>query len=140
MPANQPPLIITCSESKVRKYMRDYYSSVLKLPQDLDSCPIIANAGGIKLFLRPIAPDGGLVIYNLFYCLLNQVSDFAKLGFSRVLLINHSDCNEYGGKNAFPSRDMETEKHLADLRVMKDDLQTYSPFPLEIEAHYVFID
>lgn len=58
---------------------------------------------------------------------------------TKVILVSHSDCTEYGGAKAFPDATEEYRKHATDLRAARDTLRTILP-NLEIRLLFATIE
>lgn len=76
----------------------------------LNNCDIVSLAGAAKGLANPASPAEPAVI-------LRQIEISADLHkISQVILMNHTDCGAYGGREAFESGEAECNQQMKDLR------------------------
>lgn len=79
----------------------------------LNDCDIISLAGASQGLVNPKSPDEPEII-------LRQIEISANLHhISQVILMNHTDCGAYGGRDAFESIEAEYQQHLTDMKKAK---------------------
>jgi len=54
-----------------------------------------------------------------------------------IILINHTDCGGYGGREAFADREAEIAQHEGDLKIAKEKLLAKYP---ELNVRLIFMD
>lgn len=106
-------LIIHCIDfrfgSAIKKYLEENHL--------MDNCDIIAAAGAVKNLVAPISPFDREFI-------LRQVEISHRLHhISQVILMNHTDCGAYGGRDAFDSTEAEHDQHVNDMQKAKEMIQ-----------------
>lgn len=102
-------LVVNCMDYRLVQPVKDFAFS-LGLNGSYDQ---VAIAGGVKNLV--MAED----TYDREF-LVRQIELAKNLhGIEQVILINHTDCGAYGGREAFKSEEEEREKHLEDLRGAK---------------------
>ncbi len=100
--------VVRCIDFRLNRAIKEYLKNY-GLGEDFD---LISVAGGVK--------DREYV--------LNQAALSKKLhGIQQVILINHTDCGGYGGREAFASPEEEKAKHAADLQSARAELESKFP-------------
>lgn len=93
----------------------------------LDDCDIVSIAGAGKCLVSD-EPK------SWHDCSLQMVDLSKKLhGIQKLIIMNHTDCGAYGGREAFESDEAETAKHKADLAKAAEVVKTRHP-DLEVET------
>ncbi len=87
----------------------------------MNNCDIVSLAGAAKNLVSPTNDaDRELV--------LRQIEISKRLHhISEVILMNHTDCGAYGGRAAFPDRDVENKKHAEDLHAARKIVEEKFP-------------
>ncbi|OGH85231.1 MAG: hypothetical protein A2294_00600 [Candidatus Magasanikbacteria bacterium RIFOXYB2_FULL_38_10] len=87
----------------------------------LNDCDIVSLAGAAKGLVSPKNPAETDVI-------LRQIEISTSLHhISEVILMNHTDCGAYGGRDAFESSEAEYNQHLGDMRLAKEKILAKFP-------------
>ena len=103
-------LVIHCMDFRLMEPIFSY----LKKRGLVGLCDEVSLAGGIKA----LADDANGPTAQT---LLKQIELSKALHqIDTVMLMNHTDCGAYGGQAAFVSRAEEHEKHLRDMRAVRD--------------------
>lgn len=80
----------------------------------MNNCDLVALAGAAKNLVEPKEPTDPEVI-------LRQIEISQRLHhISEVILMNHTDCGAYGGREAFESSEAELKRHQDDLIKARD--------------------
>lgn len=99
-------VIIHCIDFRFIKAIKDWLES----EGLLGVCDEVALAGGVQTIVSPKnEADKELVLRQI---------DIAKRlhDIDEVILMNHTDCGAYGGRDAFTNELVEEEKHELDMR------------------------
>ncbi len=106
-------VLVRCIDFRLGKEISNYLNTE-NLYGDID---IISIAGSTKSISQE----------NNSYA-ESQVDLSKKLhNINKVILMNHTDCGGYGGKDAFDSKEDELNQHKQDLNIAKNKLQTRHP-------------
>lgn len=102
-------LILHCIDFRfgeaIKKYLEDNHL--------MNNCDIVSLDGAAKNLVSPA---------NTAYVdvVLRQIEISQKLHhISQVILMNHTDCDAYGGRDAFASTDAEFKQHVEDMKKAK---------------------
>lgn len=117
MPHHCKALVLHCIDFRFGKAIKEF----LEENQLLDNCDIVSLAGAAKNFAEPPAPyfmDTVLTQLEISYR-LHQIS--------QVILMNHTDCGAYGGKEAFESAEAEYERHISDMKKAEEMIKKNFP-------------
>lgn len=80
----------------------------------MNNCDLVALAGAAKNLVEPKEPGDSEMV-------LRQIEISQRLHhISQVILLNHTDCGAYGGREAFESSEAELKRHQDDLTKAKD--------------------
>jgi carbonic anhydrase len=95
--------------SAIKKYLEENHL--------MDNCDIVAAAGAVKNLVLPSSHSDPEFI-------LRQVEISHRLHhISQVILMNHTDCGAYGGRDAFESAETEHNQHVDDMQKAKKMIQ-----------------
>jgi len=87
----------------------------------LGDCDIISLAGAAKNLVSPTQEsDRDFVLRQI------EISKHLH-NIKEVILMNHTDCGAYGGRDAFSSAEAERNKHVEDLEKSKDMVRQKYP-------------
>jgi len=76
----------------------------------LGDCDLPGLAGAAKTIADPTAPEHQATA-------MDQIDLAVRLhGVRTVILMNHTDCGAYGGKEAFTTGEQERKRHTVDLK------------------------
>lgn len=113
MPHTCSNALVRCMDFRLGSAVRDY----MKENDLYDDTDIIAVAGAAK----DIAQEDGSYVED-------QVNLSKKLhNIGTIILMNHTDCGGYGGRDTFASREAEHAKHISDLQQAKAKLKAQFP-------------
>lgn len=102
-------LIIHCMDFRFGEAIKNW----LKEKGLLNNCDIVSLAGASKGLVSPKNPAEPEII-------LRQIEISSNLHkISQVILMNHTDCGAYGGRDAFASGEAEHSQHLSDMQKAK---------------------
>lgn len=101
-------LIIHCTDFRLQDALRSF----LEKQKLLGTTDIVALAGGVQEIAQSERPEKSTLFRQVQISSdLNQIKE--------VLLVNHTDCSAYGGREAFTDRSEEMERHTDDLRTAR---------------------
>lgn len=101
-------LIIHCIDFRLQDALRSF----LEKQKLLGTTDVVALAGGMQEIARAERPEQTTTFRQV------QIShDLHQI--KEVLLVNHTDCGAYGGRDAFADRSTEMERHTDDLRTAR---------------------
>lgn len=99
-------LILHCIDFRFGKAIKKF----LEENHLLDDCDIVSLAGSAKNLATPIAPSYTEMV-------LKQIEISKRLHqISQVILMNHTDCGAYGGREAFENPEAEYNQHANDMK------------------------
>lgn len=122
MSSGTDALVITCIDARLHQADRPYVADFLR-----------GKHVGVKTWDLATAPGAAQALAVLDFpsvkdSLLRSVKIAHEAdGVSRVLLVNHSDCEAYGGTSAFGNAADEYRKHAEDLRTARQVLRDAFP-------------
>lgn len=83
----------------------------------MNNCDVVSLAGAVKNLVEPKESTDREFI-------LRQIEISQRLHrISEIILMNHTDCGAYGGREAFESGETEYQRHKADLKTAKEIIQ-----------------
>lgn len=116
-------LIIHCIDFRFGKAIK----KILENQGILGDCDIISVAGAVKNLVSPSKP------YDVEF-VLRQIDISKRLhDVQQIILLNHTDCAAYGGREAFASDEEEFERSRQDLKKAEELIQAKYP-DLEIKT------
>lgn len=102
-------LILHCIDFRFGEAIKNW----LKEKGLLNNCDIVSLAGASKGLVNPKNPAEPEII-------LRQIEISSNLHkISQVILMNHTDCGAYGGRDAFASGEAEHSQHVGDMQEAK---------------------
>jgi carbonic anhydrase len=127
-------LVITCMDARLHRADRPYLGEYVRGKHiGLRTWDLLALHGGARGLTAPDASAQKAV-------LLDSVKIAHDLhSVLKVVLVNHSDCEAYGGAKAFPDATEEYRKHATDLRAGRDALRAFLP-NLEVRLLFATIE
>lgn len=110
-------LILHCIDFRFGKAIKIF----LEKNQLLDNCDIVSLAGAAKNLITPIAQSYTEMV-------LKQIEISRRLHqISQIILMNHTDCGAYGGREAFESAKAEQEQHVSDMKKSEEIINKNFP-------------
>ena len=110
-------LILHCIDFRLGAAIKNYLEGLSLLGE----ADIVSVAGAVKNLVSPALPTDAEFV-------LRQIDLSKRLhGIAEVILINHTDCGAYGGRQAFRSDEEEYEKHSSDLKKAKEMILAQFP-------------
>lgn len=102
-------LILHCIDFRfgeaIKKYLEDN--------RLMNNCDIVSLDGAAKNLVSPASP-------GFIDVVLRQIEISQKLHhIPQVILMNHTDCGAYGGRDAFESTEAEYNQHVEDMKKAK---------------------
>ena len=102
-------LILHCTDFRfgeaIKKYLEDN--------RLMNNCDIVSLDGAVKNLVSPANP-------GYVEMVLRQIEISQRLHhISKVILMNHTDCGAYGGRDAFESTEAEFKQHVEDMKKAK---------------------
>lgn len=98
-------LILHCMDFRLGEAIKNW----LNENHLLNNCDIVSLAGATK----GLAGDTGSKETEI---ILKQIEISASLhGINQIILMNHTDCGAYGGRDAFESTEVEYHAHVQDM-------------------------
>ncbi len=101
-------LIIHCTDFRLQDALRSF----LEKQKLLGTVDVVALAGGVQEIAQSERPEGTMTFRQV-----QSSSDLHQI--KEVMLVNHTDCGAYGGREAFSDRSAEMERHTDDLRTAR---------------------
>lgn len=99
-------VLIHCIDFRFIKAIKDWLES----EGLLGACDEVALAGGVQIIISPKNEVEKELV-------LRQIDIAKRLhDIDEVILMNHTDCGAYGGRDAFTNELVEEEKHELDMR------------------------
>lgn len=127
-------LVITCMDARLHRADTSSLAAFLRGKHaGLKSWDLLAVAGGIQDI---VSPAGGGRSETVFRGV--QVAH-ERHQVTRIFLVNHSDCSEYGGASAFGDAADEYRKHAEDLRAARQVLRDRIP-NLDVRLWYATVE
>lgn len=114
-------LLLTCIDFRLHPELENLLKQEFRLK--FDYC---AAAGAVKNLVKPEKDEDREFV-------LRQIEKSKKLHeIQKVVLVNHTDCGAYGGKQAFAAEDEENNAHKQDLKLAGQIIQENFP-SLQVE-------
>ena len=121
--------LITCEDFRLhqRKDGRNFIAGFI-LSEKID-CDLITRGGAIQDIVRPKSE-------GFKDSMLRDSEVSAKLHkVKKVYLVHHEDCGAYGGSSVFENREIERQKHIADMREAAEVIKKEFS-PIEVLLYY----
>lgn len=134
MPEKPDALVVTCTDSRLHRADRPFLAEYLHGKYvGIRTWDLVALPGGCRGFVAADARPLG----EALRVAVKTAHD--RHGVTRVLLVNHADCEAYGGAAAFPDATEEYRAHAADLRAAREALRAFLP-NLDLRLFYASIE
>jgi hypothetical protein len=126
--SNQAQAIaLTCIDFRFRRALQEFFENEL----NLYAVDHKADDGGVKMLLNE-GPVRDWIFANF------EIA-FNKHNINRVILVNHQDCEAYGGSESFDGTDDEINKQEVQLRHGVSVVQSKYP-DKQVEAYLALFD
>lgn len=110
--------VLTCVDFR----FRDIYKKGIEEVFEIENYDIWAVPGAGKNFVDPNNKEFALALITK----IKEVSSGLQ-NIRELVVLNHQDCQGYGGRQAFKNLEAETIKHTEDLRAAKEVLEKEFP-------------
>ncbi|HPV70591.1 MAG TPA: hypothetical protein PKY08_01660 [Candidatus Magasanikbacteria bacterium] len=103
-------LIVHCMDFRLGEAIKNW----LNENHLLNNCDLVSLAGAVKGLINETNLKEAQII-------LKQIEISVSLhGISQIILMNHTDCGAYGGRESFESSEMEQDTHVRDMKKAKE--------------------
>lgn len=127
-------LVITCMDARLHRADKPYLGEYLRGKHvGVKTWDLVAVPGGCRGL---VAGDAG-ALGDAIRSSVKVAHDLHHV--TKVFLINHSDCDAYGGTQSMPDATEEYRKHASDLRAARQTLREEFP-NLDIRLFYATIE